>query len=518
MASSTVISAQELTPNQQLGEAIFFDKNLSINRNQSCASCHKPEWGWTGPDSAINAAGAVYEGSIPGRFGDRKPPSAAYATFSPMFHLSRSGLFIGGNFWDGRATGEKLGNPAADQAQGPFLNPAEQALTDSACVVYRVCTATNYPVTFEEVWGTGACDITWPADTDAVCATEGATVFLSPEDRAKSNMAYDSIALSIAAYEASIDVNAFSSRYDLSFTGKVQLTKQERKGFSLFQGKGKCKLCHISQGQKALFTDFTFDNLGIPQNPENPAGTAPDFVDPGLGGFLMNAGYLEEVYLAEWGKHKVPTLRNVDLRPSSGDIKAYGHNGYFKSLEGIVHFYNTRDVKQKCPGPYTEAQALAADCWPAPEVADTVNTAELGNLGLSASEEAAIVSFLKALSDDIQSVSCDNIKPITKLSLVWGGTGVINVTTELGQVINNISVEEEIALNTEGADNDLVITISGAINGKSTFHLSCSDEDMNGPEDCGKAQGDGKTSDPALINDWLFAGMEGENGIIDCNP
>ena len=151
-----------------------------------------------------------------------------------------------------------------------------------------------------------------------------------------------------------------------------------------------------------MFTDFTFDNLGLPQNPENPAGVAPAFVDPGLGGFLQSAGYPEDVYLAEWGKHKVPTLRNVDLRPNSSFVKAYGHNGYFKSLEGIVHFYNTRDVKPECPGAYTEAQALAADCWPAPEVPQTVNQDELGNLGLSAEEEAAIVAFMKALSDGYQ--------------------------------------------------------------------------------------------------------------------
>ena len=99
------------------------------------------------------------------------------------------------------------------------------------------------------------------------------------------------------------------------------------------------------------FTDFTYDNLGVPRNPLNPfynetewnpAGAA--WVDTGLGGFLKTAGYSGDVYMAGWGKHKVPTLRNVDLRPANHFIKAYAHNGYFKSLEEIVHFYNTRDV------------------------------------------------------------------------------------------------------------------------------------------------------------------------------
>ena len=80
-------------------------------------------------------------------------------------------------------------------------------------------------------------------------------------------------------------------------------------------------------------------------------------------------------------------------------VKAYAHNGYFKSLEGIVHFYNTRDVKAVCPDAVTEAEALAADCWPPPEVAENVNTDELGDLGLTPEEEAAIVAFLKTLSD-----------------------------------------------------------------------------------------------------------------------
>jgi cytochrome c peroxidase len=89
----------------------------------------------------------------------------------------------------------------------------------------------------------------------------------------------------------------------------------------------------------------------------------------------------------------------VDLRPSSNFVKAFGHNGYFKSLRGIVHFYNARDTLPTCPGDYTEAQALAANCWPAPEVGVNVNRAELGNLGLTRAEEDAIVTFLKTLGD-----------------------------------------------------------------------------------------------------------------------
>jgi len=395
-----------LLPEQELGKSIFFDQNLSINQNQACAACHAPDAGWTGPIESLNEHGAVYEGSIPGRFGNRKPPSAAYATQSPILYQDKKGTWTGGNFWDGRATGERLGNPAADQAQGPFVNPAEQALPDPACVVYRVCNPVDpadYPVSFEEVWGTGACDIAWPPDVETACATEEATVALSDEDRLKSDMAYDRIALSIAAYEGSPEVNAFTSRFDYSRMGMAKLTQQERVGFALFQGKGKCMRCHVSSGKEPLFTDFTYDNLGVPKNPENPVyDYDPGFVDPGLGGYLASVGYPAAVYEPEQGKMKVPTLRNVDLGPGVDFVKAYSHNGYFKSLEGIVHFYNTRDVLPTCPGDYTEAEALAADCWPAPEVAQNVNTAELGDLGLTPEEEAAIVAFLKTLSDGYQ--------------------------------------------------------------------------------------------------------------------
>jgi cytochrome c peroxidase len=390
-----------------LGRAIFFDEDLSLNRDQSCASCHAPEWGWTGPSSTVNAHGAVYEGSIPGAFGNRRPPTASYATLSPILHIEMEGddaLFVGGNFWDGRATGEVLGNPAADQAIGPFLNPAEQALPSSACVVYRVCTG-SYATSFDDVWGAGACPdaADWPADIDDDCAG-GVAPVLDTELEQAVEEAYGRVGLSAAAFEDSEEVNAFSSKYDAFVQGEAKLSKLERQGFAIFKGKGKCDLCHvIGRGQDhrdpeaSLFTDFTYDNLGVPKNPENPQGLG--FTDPGLGGFLATRPEFASYAAENMGKQKVPTLRNVDLRPTVADVKAYAHNGYFKTLEGIVHFYNTRDVKPECPGPYAEAQALAAGCWPAPEVADNVNRDELGDLKLTSKQEEALVAFLRTLSD-----------------------------------------------------------------------------------------------------------------------
>lgn len=402
--------AQSLTPIEQLGKSIFFDDQLSINKNQSCASCHDPGAGWAGPDCATNAGGAVYEGSIAGKLGNRRPPSSAYATPSPVLHTIKEEkeiLFVGGNFWDGRATGERLRSPAAEQALGPFLNPVEQALPDAACVVYRVCTA-RYPKTFRDVWGADACKIAWPAHIERACRTPEGTVKLSRADRAKVSLNYDRVGRSVAAYEASREVNAFTSKYDYYLAGRVQLTKEEKKGLILFKGKGKCAECHVldpgPNGEPPLFTDFTFDNLGVPRNALNPVyrhhPSGIRWVDPGLGGFLDSRADYASYAAANMGKHKVPTLRNVALGLESGLVKAFTHNGYFKSLDGIVHFYNTRDVKPRCADPFTpESTALALGCWPKPEVSANLNTSELGRLRLTKDQEAAIVAFMKTLSD-----------------------------------------------------------------------------------------------------------------------
>jgi len=360
-----VTGAFALTDQEQLGKNLFFDTNLSLNGNQSCATCHAPEVGWTGPSETINAHGAVYEGSIPDAFGDRKPPAAAYAGDSPeLYYDNDADAWVGGMFWDGRATGWTLGDPLAEQAQGPFLNPKEQALKLPVDVVSKV-QFSDYAVLFE-----AQCP---GSDTDAL---------------------YDCIGRAIAAYERSSEVSPFTSKFDYWLKGEAKLTAEENKGRQLFQGKAKCSACHIMEGDKPLFTDFTYDNLGFPKNLENPATNADlTWADPGLGGFLQSAGYAVEVSAVEMGKHKVPTLRNVDLRSSKRFVKAYGHNGYFKSLKEIVHFYNTRDVL---------GAGWKGVPWPGPEVAENVNTTEMGDLGLSDREEDEIVAFLKTLSDGYQ--------------------------------------------------------------------------------------------------------------------
>jgi cytochrome c peroxidase len=125
------------------------------------------------------------------RFGNRKAPSAAYAAYSPIFHLTEDGEFEGEVFWDGRATGERLGNPVAEQALGPFLNPVEQNLPEAQAVCDRV-QRSKYAGLFEYVWGPGALD----------CSEAGVS------------LTYDRIGLSIAAYEASDEFNPFDSKFD----------------------------------------------------------------------------------------------------------------------------------------------------------------------------------------------------------------------------------------------------------------------------------------------------------------
>lgn len=324
---------------QQLGHFIYFDKNLSNPIGQACASCHLPKAGYADPDQEL----PVSEGAVAGRFGGRNAPSAAYAAFSPIFALDPvSGLYMGGQFWDGRAP------TLEEQAKGPFLNPVEMNNTKEGVV--QAVRNSRYAWLFRQVYGFDSLD-----DVES---------------------AYNLIAKAIASFERSAQVNRFTSKYDYYLKGKVALTGAENRGLELFNGKGKCSACHPSVSADGrtppLFTDFSYDNLGVPANAEFPyyMMTPSPYPDLGLGAIVNDP--------AQNGKFKVMTLRNISL------TAPYSHNGYFKTLKDIVHFYNTRDI----PG-----------MWPAPDVADNVNNTELGNLGLTPQEEDDIVAFLMILTD-----------------------------------------------------------------------------------------------------------------------
>lgn len=340
-----------LTKKESLGKKLFFDKNLSTPVGQSCADCHAPETGFANPNPDYPVSQGVHKD----RFGNRNDLPAAYAAFSPPFHYDpNEELYVGGQFWDGRAA------DLAEQAKGPFLNALEMANPDEKTVVDKVRNS-EYADHFKEVFGADAFD--------------------------DPNKAYDMIADALAEYEKSSEVNQFSSKYDLYLAGKADLTEQEQRGLELFEDedKGNCAECHPSQpgddGTPPLFTDFTYDNLGVPQNPENPFYYLPKelnpdgvyFIDLGLGGELNKP--------SENGKFKVPSLRNI------AKTTPYLHNGIFKNLRQVVVFYNTRDI-----GP-----------WAPPEVRANVNREELGDLGLTEQEVDDIVAFMQTLTDGYDS-------------------------------------------------------------------------------------------------------------------
>jgi cytochrome c peroxidase len=418
-----------------LGKLMLYDKQLSVNRNEACAFCHMPEVGFTGPVSELNRTTGSYPGSVRTRFSDRKPQTHAYAPLSPVLHYNPGqGDLVGGNFWDMRATGRRLGNPAAEQAQGPPTNPVEMGLPDIACAVYRA-SQRPYRALFEKVWGPQAFAIAWPNDVEQVCARPGpppaadpTPVHLGPLDRGRAGTTFDQMAQSIAGYEASAEVTPFTSKFDAVLAGKAQFTPQEQVGYDLFRGKAQCNACHRDggPGEDPLFTDFTASNIGTPANPRlpyyvenqpdalgyvaNPAGSS--FVDGGVGTFLSRGHLLSQPSAvdARWlglasdnqARIQVPTLRNVDKRPDPGFVKAYGHNGYFTSLKAIVHFYNTRDALPRCqPNGVGEGKT----CWPAPESTANMNTKRVGKLGLSDSDEDALVSFMQTLTDGFMPVN-----------------------------------------------------------------------------------------------------------------
>ena len=189
-----------------LGKVIFYDRNLSVRRNESCAFCHMPEAGFSGPVSALNRSTGAYPGSVRTRFSGRRPPSHTYASYAPVLHYNaEQGDLVGGQFWDMRATGLRLNSALAEQAQGPPLNPVEMGLIDPACMVYRM-SQRPYRSWAESLWGAQAFAISWPANAAKVCDTPGPApaadplpVHLKAIDRGIVQTTFDQIAQATAS-------------------------------------------------------------------------------------------------------------------------------------------------------------------------------------------------------------------------------------------------------------------------------------------------------------------------------
>jgi cytochrome c peroxidase len=438
---------------ETLGQLEIFDPNLSVNSNLACSYCHDPAAGYGNGASILSVfTGGSNPGSVPinvahaypnNRIAKRNPQSYVYSPyFPPLQYNTTQGDFYGGNFWDARATGFRLQNSAAEQGQDPPVDPEEMANPDTACVVWKL-SLSKYKSFFEQVWGAGSLDIAFPSDVKTVCSTpKGAAIFgtnatplaLSPSDRTRANQAFDEFGQAIASYEISSSVSPFTSKFDAFLAGNATLTAQEMTGYDLFRGKAQCNTCHLdgrsntakgtdtgmASSVAPLFTDFTYNNLGLPRNvilpwysedtPDqfgftgNPLG--PGFTDEGVGLFLD--GFYGPPPNLSWGqflpffegKFQTSTIRNAGKVPYPGFVKAYMHNGYLLSLKEVVHFYNTRDVFPQpvlsghCPTGTVEK----VTCWPMPEDPNNENMT-IGRLGLTPAEEDALVAFLETLTD-----------------------------------------------------------------------------------------------------------------------
>jgi cytochrome c peroxidase len=344
-----------------LGQQIFNDERLSTPTGQSCNSCHQAATYFSSPGDAVSP------GATKTLLGNRNTPSIAYAKFSPERYWDRDkARWIGGFFLDGRAA------TLAEQAADALLSPTAMGNRSKAQVVAKIRYA-PYSRTLEQIHG----KTIWQS-VDAV---------------------FNALIDAIVAFESGPAFALFSSKYDAYLRGEIPLSAQERWGLELFeaQNKGNCASCHPSapgnNGEPPLLTNFSYHNLGLPSNSALPSLTMPadhnpqgkEYTDPGLGG----NPHIDQP-AAQLGKFKVPTLRNI------AKTAPYMHSGMLNTLEEVLDFYNSRDIKHQ---------------WGTPEVTAHVNRDALGDLRLSNDEIQAIITYLNTLTDGYQPQTTNDIAP-----------------------------------------------------------------------------------------------------------
>ena len=293
--ASTAAFAIKLSIEEKIGRHLYQDKSLSWNETQSCATCHNRSAGFADPTNNRDPEDTMASLGDDGYSrGGRNAPTSAYCGYSPTLAQNTDGEWIGGMFWDGRAQGNILGDPLAEQAQGPPLNPVEMNMPSVEAIVARVESSDYAPLLI--------------------------SYFDDPNFFSDPDSAYDDMARMIAAYERSAELNRFNSRFD-----RGDLSDDEQRGLQAFK-KAECDACHsleIPEGVPGpLFTNYGYANIGIPMNVLVNTET-----DLGLGNVV---GYEQN------GKFKIQTLRNV------AKTAPYSHNGYFATLKEMVRFHLDR--------------------------------------------------------------------------------------------------------------------------------------------------------------------------------
>jgi cytochrome c peroxidase len=359
-------ATDKLSASAALGEKIFDDTSLSASGQVACASCHESARAFAG-DTVVPIGGVGMDVQ-----GFRNAPSLKYLTQNPAFFFDDEGTPTGGFDRDGRAVS------LAEQARRPFLAAHEMANASVADVVDRLSRAA-YAAEFRTVFG------------DQIFATPDA--------------AFERALFALQKYqqEDTAEFAPYTSKYDAFLAGKTQLTDAELRGFALFNdpSKGNCAACHPSaraDGTPPLFTDFTYDNLGVPRNADIRANDAASYFDLGLcGPDRTDLAQMRELC----GAFKVPTLRNVAL------TAPYFHNGRFATLTEVLRFYVRRDTHPDEWYPIDPATGLAHkfDDLPA-DLTVNVNTTEPpydrrpgDPPALTEPEIQDVVAFLQTLTD-----------------------------------------------------------------------------------------------------------------------
>ncbi|PLY07809.1 MAG: methylamine utilization protein MauG [Arcobacter sp.] len=356
--TNTTLTKEEITKKtkmkEELGRALYFDKNLSKNRTQACATCHNPEAGFVdNRDNGIESMASL--GDDGKSIGDRQAPSAAYAMFSPEFHYDKKNkVFKGGQFWDGRE------HTLAGQAGGPPTNPAEMGMESKETVVDRLKENPYYIESFKTIYGDD--------------------IFSSNEKT------YKAMTNSIEKFEMTKEFAPFDSKYDRFLKGEYDLTPLEDLGKSLFfsNNNNSCATCHVLKGEDKAgetFTSYEYHNIGTPINHKLRAKNGVKDIDVGL---LNNPAIIDK---KELGKYKVPTLRNVAV------TAPYMHNGVFKDLRTVVEFYDKYNNKERTINPETKK------AWDEPEVKETIDLEKLKAKKQSDRKVDALVAFMKLLTD-----------------------------------------------------------------------------------------------------------------------